>query len=84
MLYNARMANSIEQPETIQQVDDRDQIGSALHKLSLTEQIVLIGIFFEGFTRKEIASDLELEESHISKHVSRGIDKLRRILGSRD
>ena len=72
------MPNIAEQSELVYQLDD------ALAELPQAEREVILLRFFRGQEYGEIADTLSLSEPAARKRLSRGVERLREILGRRN
>jgi len=74
-------------PETAQSdrthaVDDRLQLDAALQRIPVRLRAVLVLRYIEGFTVSETADALGCPEGTVKNYTSRGLDAMRRVLGT--
>jgi RNA polymerase sigma-70 factor (sigma-E family) len=71
--------HGVEQPET--QLIERDAMIGALRQLSPQQRAVLVLRYYEDQPEAEIASILGISAGSVKSHASRGLAKLRLLLG---
>lgn len=57
-----------------------EELSEALHKLGKTDEEIFIRKYFLGQKSSEIAYDLGLKTNTVDKRISRGLEKLKKIL----
>ncbi|HEY0614630.1 MAG TPA: sigma-70 family RNA polymerase sigma factor [Candidatus Elarobacter sp.] len=58
-------------------LDDRVALSVAVEELAERERTIVLGTYAAGFTQSELAAHLGLSQSHVSKLLSRALQKLR-------
>ncbi len=74
------LKNNIE--EGLLQKENRQQIMEAVKSLGEPDSEIFIRKYFEGQNTKEIADQLALKPNTVDKKISRGLRKLKMILGA--
>jgi RNA polymerase sigma-B factor len=61
------------------ELEERIALAMAVDELGERERTVVLGTYGAGLTQSEIGARLGLSQSHVSKLLSRALDKLRRV-----
>jgi RNA polymerase sigma-70 factor, ECF subfamily len=61
--------------------ETRSQIIESINKLGEPDREIFIRKYYLGESTKEIAKELNIKENTIDKKVSRGLEKLKKLLG---
>jgi RNA polymerase sigma factor (sigma-70 family) len=64
-----------------QECTDYSNLYRSIDKLTKNQQHVIRGLFFEGKTAAEIAKELDIDVSIVSKHKTNALAKLKELLG---